>query len=662
MNSGKKVGQHFKVLVCSLLAATTVLAFNGVFHCDFLFYDDAPYITHNEHVREGLTLSGVRWAFTSVYESNWYPLTWISHMLDVELFGLSPAGHHLTALALHVLNGLILFLLLCWLTRARWRSAVVAGLFALHPLHVESVAWIAERKDVLSTLLWLLTTVVYARYTRGGKRSDYLLAVGLFTLGLMSKPMLVTLPFALLLLDFWPLGRTKFTEAANPDFGSRGPLKTPVPWHRLLVEKIPFFLLAASSSAITLFAQKSGGAIKGLELYPLGVRIANALIAPVAYLGKTAWPSDLAIFYVHPQAWAAWKIIGAAALLVFFSVASVALARQRPYLLVGWLWFLGTLIPVIGIVQVGLQSMADRYTYIPLIGIFIAVAWGGFDLARAWALPRAALAALVTVTLVACGICTQNQVQHWKNTETLFTQAIATSPENFPAHLVLGEFLLDEGRIDEGIFHCEEVARIAPDYGPGRFRIGRALVARKRFGEALPHLEAARKLQPRNAQTRFLLASVMERREDRARAIAFLREGLSLRPGDVAARTSLGFNLHKNHQGHQAIAELRTVLRIEPNAAMARRYLAFLLSTEEDPSLRNIPEAIRLMEQAVENTSYTSPVELQGLARVYAAAGRFKAAARVADRLAALARLKGNDELARQAEEQGRLYRSRKNQ
>jgi len=455
------------IAIALALAALVLAIYAPVRHFDFVQLDDPAYITENPHVLRGLTLDGVRWAFTTGHAANWHPLTWLSHMLDAELFGVAPGPHHLTSVLLHALNTLLLFGALLRMTGAVWRSAVVAALFGVHPLRVESVAWVAERKDVLSALFWLLTLRAYAGFAapaepaapRRGRR--YALALALFALGLMAKPMLVTLPFTLLLLDWWPLGRLGRTGA----------------WP-LVREKIPFVALAAASSAVTLIVQERGGAVSAVSSEPFALRLENAVVSLVAYLRDMLWPAGLTVIYPFPESVPAWQAAGACLVLGGISLAAWRLARSHPYVPVGWLWYLGTLLPVAGLVRVGLQARADRYTYVPLIGIFIAVVWGGAELAaragarfpRRPALPAAAPALLAAASILALAAAARHQVGYWKDNVTLWTRAtvLTLRVDEFEAHMSLGAALAAQGRSGEALRHFAEAVRLRPDSAEAR--------------------------------------------------------------------------------------------------------------------------------------------------------------------------------------------------
>jgi hypothetical protein len=457
-------------LVCLGLALAVLVVFLPATRHEFVNYDDLEYVTQNGHVQAGLMWESVAWALSSTQASNWHPLTWLSHMLDCQLYGLKAGGHHLTNLLLHAVNTLLLFLVLRQMTGATWRSAFVAALFGLHPLHVESVAWVAERKDVSSTLFWMLTLWTYALYVArgegGGARGEggasnlrsaqhatqitrpssgltqsatlhYSLALVCFALGLMAKPMLVTLPFVLLLLDYWPLGRLQ-----------RSTSNAQLPMiRRLIYEKLPFFALALASSLVTFVVQRKGGAVSSLTTLSVGARIANAAVSYARYLGKTFWPDNLSVLYPHPGHWLVWQVAGAGLLLAGGTAGALALRRRRPYLPVGWLWYVGTLVPVIGLVQVGIQSMADRYMYVPAIGVFIMLAWGLWDLTAGWRGQRVALATGGAVALACCGAVTRSQVGYWTNSETLFRRAVQVTKKNYLAYNNLGYYLSGQGRV-----------------------------------------------------------------------------------------------------------------------------------------------------------------------------------------------------------------------
>jgi tetratricopeptide (TPR) repeat protein len=577
--------RRLETALCLALVLVTAAVYAGVRGHVFVNYDDPAYVTDNAHVRDGLTWVGAQWALTATEAANWHPLTWLSHMTDVQLFGLEPGPHHLVNLLFHLANALLVFLVLRRMSGAVWPSALVAALFALHPLHVESVAWVAERKDVLSTFVGLATMWAYARYVERRSASRYAAVLALYGLGLAAKPMLVTLPFVLLLLDYWPLGRLRLRGPASFD-------------RSLLWEKLPLFALAVGASVITFVAQKGGGAVLPLDSVPLGTRLANAVVSYAAYLGKTIWPSGLAIPYPYPASLPAWKVAGAALLLIALSGFAAAQARRRPYLLCGWLWYLVTLLPVIGIVQVGDQAMADRYTYVPLIGIFIAVAWGTAGLAHAKRRLRAPLAALAVVALIAFATSTVRQVRVWADTVSLFENALRETEGNYVAHTYLAIELKREGDIDRAVFHLEAVGEMGaefpdapytlgqiheergdldraaasyrtalsmqPDHAGALVNLGRWLENRGRVDEALAHYERARVLSPGNASLENNLGVVLTRLGRADEAVAHLETAIDVEPGNVEARNNLGVALLDLNRTDEAVSQFTRVLEEEP--------------------------------------------------------------------------------------------------
>ncbi|MBW2541032.1 MAG: tetratricopeptide repeat protein [Deltaproteobacteria bacterium] len=519
--------------LCLLLAAATFASYGPLRDAAFVNFDDQEYVYENAHVVSGLTWENVRWAFATTQMGNWNPLTWLSHMLDCELFGLNARGHHLTNLLLHVANTLLLFLILLRATRSHWRSGFVAALFALHPLHVESVAWVSERKDVLSTFFWMLTVGSYLRFVRVPSARSYL-PVGLFfALGLMAKPMLVTLPFSLLLLDFWPLRRIEI-ERSSAAAGTA--------WRQLLTlvrEKLPLFVLSGIASAIALWAQQGSGAVRSLDAWPLGIRIANAAVVYVEYIAKMFWPTQLAIYYPHPGFPPVWKLALSVAALVAISLFALRAASRRPALTVGWLWYLGTLLPVIGLVQIGSQAMADRYTYVPLIGLFIALAWAIPESAVRGRQRQLALGAGAAAVLALFSLLTWQQVGYWRGGIRLFERALEVTQNNSLAHFSLGLALGHEGRFAEALTHHEAALRIDPNHEEALYEIGILFERLGRTEDAIRAYSEAIRMHPHHVRARNNLAAIFARAGRLDEAIFQLREALRVDPANQQVRRNL---------------------------------------------------------------------------------------------------------------------------
>jgi hypothetical protein len=497
----------------------------------FVSYDDPGYVATNQSIRAGVTGESLRWAFTTIESYNWHPLTWVSYLVDYELYGLSPGGYHLTNVALHIANTLILFVILRRLTGEAWPSALVAALFGVHPVHVESVAWISERKDVLSTCFWLLTIGSYSRYAERRARGWYLTTVALFTLGLMAKPMLVTLPFVLLLVDFWPLRRFNL-PIGRDGWGRLG---------RLLMEKVPFLAVAAAAGAITVYAQSAGGAVAALGRFPLSARIMNALVSYVAYLEKMVWPVGLSIRYPHPGVTLpVWKAVVAALILLAITGAVVRWIRSRPYAAVGWFWYLGTLIPVIGVIQVGDQAMADRYTYIPLIGIFIAMAWGLRDWVAAsrprW---RTALPWLVAAGLLVLTAAAWNQTRYWRDSVTLYEHSLSAIEGDPLLHYNLANELREQGRLNDAVRHYEEALSFDPNYVAAHTNLGPILAQQGRTDQAIAHYVAALRIKPDVAEAHNNLGMLLGEQGKIAEAIPHFEEAVRLKPDLEGAKRNL---------------------------------------------------------------------------------------------------------------------------
>lgn len=571
-----------------LVVAILAVFWQGKDH-NFVNFDDDLYVTANPHVQAGLTVDGVLWAFTTTHASNWHPLTWLSHMVDCHLFGLNPGGHHFTNLLLHIANTLLLFLVLKQMTRSLWPSGFVAALFAIHPLHIESVAWVAERKDLLSTFFWLLTMEAYLRYVKRPGIGGYLLIFLSFSLGLMAKPMLVTLPFVLLLLDYWPLGRFEFAPLSLTTQPHTA--KSTVSWSRrslivrLILEKVPLFGLATVSSIVTFLAQQSGGAVESLGTIPVHIRIANALVAYVSYIEKTIWPHDLAVFYPHPhpgQSLPVWQVAGAGLLLLSITVLVLRTVRRHPYLTTGWLWYLGTLVPVIGLVQVGAHAMADRYTYAPLIGLFIIMAWGLDDILTTWPHQRTAIASATGLLLLSFMICSSFQIRHWKNSTTLFQHTLNVTTNNWLAHNNMGNALAREGKFDRAIIHYSKALEIKPNYPRAHNNLGIALAQKGKTDEAIAHYAVALRVKPDLAAAHYNLGNALAQQRKLENAIAHYVEALHTAPDFAEVHNNLGMVLAQQGKIDEAIGHFSQALHIKPYFPEAKNNLEIAVAERRE--------------------------------------------------------------------------------
>jgi tetratricopeptide (TPR) repeat protein len=547
-------------IVCLLLAVVTLALYNPVNRHPFVNYDDDRYVTENSHVRQGLTWGTFTWALTSTEQANWHPLTWISHAIDCSLFRLNPAGHHFTSVLLHAVNVMLLFLLLASATGRMGPSVFVAALFAVHPINVESVAWVAERKNVLCTLFFFLALLAYSWYAEKPHWKRYLAGVALFTAGLAAKPMVITLPFVLLLWDYWPLGRVR---GANQEGGS----KTQLSWSRLVLEKLPLLLFSAASAVITMHAQQAGRALRSTQEFALAARIENAIYAYAKYLWKMVWPARLAPLYPHPgDSLAAWKVVVAA--LVLLAITVVALRfRTRRYLLVGWLWFLGTLVPVIGLVQVGDAAMADRYAYLPLIGIFMMIAFGAADLADAKNVGASAQLVAAAAVLIVLAMVTHRQMGYWQSDQDLWARALAVTQNNFVAEDNMGGALVLEGKPDEAFPHFEAAARINPHDPMSRSNLGTYFQSHGRIAEAIEQYESAiaLTLDPSLlAQTYANLGAAQRALGEDEPAQKSFDEALRLNPNQFRAWLGLGLLAQKQGRLNEAISDFSRSVELHP--------------------------------------------------------------------------------------------------
>jgi protein O-mannosyl-transferase len=597
---------------CVGLVILTWAVFVQTVRYDFVNYDDPSYVYQNTRITSGIDFANVAWAFTHVHSENWHPLTTITHMLDCQLHGLNAGWHHFSNVLLHCLAVVLLFLALERMTGALWRSAFVAAVFAVHPLHVESVAWIAERKDVLSAVFFMLTLLAYMRYTRVPSIGRYLTVALFIALGLMSKPMLVTLPFVLLLLDYWPLERVK---ADRSNIG-----RSVLP---LVLEKIPLIALSAVSSIVTFLAQR--GAIGWTEQLPVSERVNNAFVAYVVYIRQMFWPTALAVFYPHPEnRLPVWEVSLALIVLVGITAAAFVLRKKAPYFVTGWLWYLGMLVPVIGLLQVGWQGHADRYTYLPQIGLYIAVTWAVTDLTRSWRLQRIALGAAAVLIVGALSCRAWVQTSYWRDSETLFTHALAVTSNNDVALNNLGIIFLDKGQLDDAIAKLQAAIDLRPENAPAHDNLAKALLRKGQVAEAMVHY----------------------------------RKFLELQPVNVEARNTLGTALIQQGHVREAIDQWQEALATQPENGNAASNLAWVFATCPEDSIRNGTRAVELAERALRISGGKIAMIYKVLAAAYAESGRFTDAVETAQRGAELATSQGNPGLAAELGSNIALYQA----
>ena len=590
---------------------------------DFINYDDQNYVYENTKITGGLNLAGIAWAFSHVHAQNWHPLTTISHMLDCQLYGLKAGGHHFTNVLLHTVAVLLLFAVLREMTGALWRSAFVAAVFAIHPLHVESVAWVAERKDVLSAVFFMLTLGAYVRYARAPSIARYLAVAALLALGLMSKPMLVTLPFVLLLLDYWPLKR----------FAPATPVESKAKWldwwerqsrklSGLILEKIPLIALSAISGIVTFLAQRQ--ALGWTEDLPVSLRFNNAVVTYIAYIWQMLWPVKLAVFYPHPEnRLPLWEIVLALAVLIAITVAGIVLRRKRPYFITGWLWYLGMLVPVIGVIQVGWQGRADRYTHLPQIGLYVSAAWAVADLSASWRRQRQIAAVGAAILLGALTWRAWNQASFWRNSETLWTHTLAVTSDNDVAENNLGIIFLGRGQVDEAISRFQTAVDLRPENAPAHDNLAKAFLQKGQVADAMLHYRKLLEIQPDNAEAHNILGTVL------------------IQQGRV----------------REAIEQWQETLAMQPENGNAKSNLAWVFATYPEESVRNGTQAVQLAAQALQRSGGKNAIILRTLAAAYAESGRFAEAVRTAERGLELAIGQGNAGLAAELQRNIALYR-----
>ena len=668
--SQKSPGDHgIRFGICLLLVALTIAVFGQTIRYQFVNFDDDLYVYNTPAIKAGLTPKGISAAFISQHAHNWHPLTTISHMLDCQLYGLNAGGHHVTNVILHTIAVLLLFWVLEQMTGATWRSALVAALFAVHPLHVESVAWVSERKDILSAVFFFLMLLAYNRYARTPSLIRYLVVVLLFAAGLMSKPMLVSAPIILFFLDYWPLRRFEQSSLIRGKIKASESDEQRRKIRRLYFEKIPLVILSAVACILTFVLQKrTAGAIPPL---PFLWRIQNAFVSYVIYIWQTLWPTRLAVFYPHPNdTLGLWEVILAVLLLVAITTGAVIFRKRRPYLLTGWFWYLVMLIPVIGFVQVGEQGHADRYTYLPHIGLFVAVVWFALDMAtirrsKPQVTVTAAAAVLVIVALAWAAFI---QTSYWRNSETLWKHALAVTSDNDVAHNNLGYLCNDRGELDEAISHFESAARIRsakrdPHYNLAsafvQMNLGDALVRKGRSDDAMLHYNEAMRLQPNYADAYYNRGTVLFAKGRTDEAIADWTKALEMNPNDADAHTSLGNALLEKGLLREAIAHYLTASALAPEDPHSRNNLAWIMATASDNSIRDGARALGFATKAVQLSGGREPLFLRTLAAAYAESGRFSEAIAVAQQAVVIANMQAKPDMAKRLNEDLVLFRGK---
>ena len=560
---------HPLLVPTALLVALVIVVYEPVRHHEFVTFDDYDFVVDNPNVTAGLTADSVRWSFAHAYDAAGGPLTWLSHMLDVEIFGMAPAGHHLQSVVLHAVNTVLLLLVLWQMTGSILRSAFVAALFALHPIHVESVAWVSERKDVLSGTFWLLTMWAYVRYVRRPGVFGYGVVVLTLAMGLLAKPMVATLPVVLLLLDVWPLERVTWSRS---DIAQ---------WKTMVVEKLPLVALSVGFLIWTVIAQRGIGAVVALDALPFSTRLANASTSLVIYIVKIVWPSGLAVFYPYPRDVSLWQPLASAGLLVAMSWHAWRLASRKPYFLVGWLWYLLTLIPVIGLVQVGSHARADRFTYLPAIGLFLIAAWGGLELLSKVSRSQRVAPAVGLIVVIIYSLGARAQVGYWQTSEALWTRALAVTSDNYRAHAGIAEVRSRQSRTDEAIAHYVEAVRLAPDEPEWHVNLGLLFVQKGEIAKAAAAFERAIRLRPEDAETHNNLGAMLARQSRTSEAIAAYKRAIEIKPQYALARRNLGLALATQGNVSAGIEACLEAIRQSPNEVAWHYEVAVMLISQK---------------------------------------------------------------------------------
>ncbi|OPY87796.1 MAG: photosystem I assembly protein Ycf3 [Smithella sp. PtaU1.Bin162] len=597
----KLSGKKKNIFICLALALFIILIYWQVKEFKFVYYDDASYVVERTQVMAGLTADGFQWALTATEAGFWHPLTWLSLMIDRELFGNNPGGYHWTNVVLHILNTILLFLFLQKATGTTYRSSLVALFFAIHPLHVESVAWVSQRKDLLCTIFGLAALGAYVNYARSPDWRRYSLVLILFILGLMAKPMIVTIPFVMLLLDYWPLQRIILRAQTGND-------NTPVAYARrrfrfLLLEKVPFIILSIVASILVVVTEHQADALTNLNILSVTDRLANAVVSYVKYIILMFWPANLAFFYPHCVTIPILQVLGALLLLAVLTFIVLAAYRRLPYLFTGWFWYLGMLVPVIGLIQVGPHALADRYTYVPLTGLFIIVVWGAADLAAHWKLKKQLLWVMSAVIVMALSFCAWQQVGYWKNSVTLFEHALKIIPDNYIALGNLGQFYINNGEYEKGMAHMHKAIQVKPSFAPFYYNIGLALHSRGNYAEAVKYFAKAEELFFPGEDNRRLLADCYRLTGNMTQAIAAYKKALEINGSNLPARYGLALALMETGQNIEAMKQLKDILLTDSRHLSARKILMLI-------ALKNGDQATVIIEgkKAVANGSADAEV------------------------------------------------------
>ena len=697
MTDRKKHKLRPEILVCLFLVLAILVVYWQVRNYTLVNFDDVSYILNNPHIRAGLNFKGIAWAFSFPGYDYWHPMTWLSHMLDCHFYGLKFGMHHQVSLILHILNSILLFLVFRQMTGAVWRSAFVATMFALHPMNVESVAWLAERKNVLSAFFWLITMLTYIHYSKRPSVFRYFPILFVYTLGLMSKPMVATLPFVLLLLDYWPLRRINLSHSGSNY--QKTPKLNNTEFQRsstfhLALEKIPMLILSAACIFLSSLAVQRLGSVISTASVPMSLRIKNALVSYISYIIKMIWPHNLAVYYPYPQIISLWQVAIAGLLFICISFLVFRVVRSKPYLSVGWLWYIGTLVPVIGLVQAGLwPAIADRFTYVPFIGLFFIIAWGVPDLVVRWRYRGIKLATLTAALFAIFAATTYLQVGYWKNSITLFEHTLDVTSNNYIAHHKLGEALKLQNNTVAAAKHYSEALRINPDFFATHLNLGIILRDEGKLNEAIDYFSRALRLKPGRSEPHFELGVTLEKQGDFDTAIRHYREALRIKPDYAKAHNNLGIILIRRNKDKEAIFHLSEAIRIDlnyaephynlgviytdqrniekailhykkaldlnPNMAQALYNLSWILASCENERYRNGEEAVKLAERLCKIAQNNQPLALDALAAAYAETKEFDAAVLNAHKGLELAEKQGPKELVLGLKKRLALYKKR---